>query len=60
MEGDKKEKKRRIVYCRSGERSTKNAEAKVFQNESSTKHILSKKLSGQRNAEYFVFGSSGY
>jgi hypothetical protein len=38
----------------------KRLKQKFSQIESATKHILSKKLSGQRNTEYFVFWSSGY
>jgi hypothetical protein len=60
MGGGKKKKKRQIVYRQSGERSVEKAEAKVFPNRERYIHILSKKLSPQRNAEYFVFGSSGY
>ncbi len=38
----------------------KRLKQKFSQIESATKHILSKKLSGQYNTEYFVFWSSGY
>jgi hypothetical protein len=44
----------------SGERSAEKAEAKVFSNREHYKTYLSKKLFAQRNAEYFVFGSSEY
>jgi hypothetical protein len=52
MGGGKEKKKRRIVYCQSGERSRKRLKQKLFQKESPIKHILSKKLFAQRNAEY--------
>jgi hypothetical protein len=38
----------------------KRLKQKFSQTGSAIKHILSKKLSAQRNAEYFIFGSSGY
>ncbi len=38
----------------------KRLKVKFSQTEKAIKHILSKKLSAQHNAEYFVFGSSGY
>ncbi len=50
----------RIAYRQSGERSAEKAEAKVFPNRECSKTYLIKKLFAQRNAEYFVFGSSGY
>jgi hypothetical protein len=52
MGGGKEKKKRRIVYRQSGERSAETSETKAFSNREPYKHILSKKLSAQCNAEY--------
>ncbi len=58
--GKKKKKNGRSSTADQVKDRWKRLKQKFFQTESATKHILSIKLSGQRNAEYFVFGSSGY
>jgi hypothetical protein len=60
MGGDKKKKNSGSSTANQVKDRQKNLTQKFSQIESATKHILSKKLSGQRNTEYFVFGSSGY
>jgi hypothetical protein len=64
MGGGKKKKKRKKTGGSSVANQVKDRrkrlKQKFFQTESAIKHILSKKLSAQHNAEYFVFGSSGY
>jgi hypothetical protein len=60
MGGGKKKKNCRSSTANQVKDRQKRLKQKFFQIESATKHILSKKLSGQRNTEYFVFGSSRY
>jgi hypothetical protein len=60
MGGSKKKKNGGSSTADQVKHRRKKLKQKFSQTESAIKHILSKKLSDQRNAEYFVFGSSGY
>ncbi len=58
--GKKKKKYGRSSTANQVKDRRKRLKQKFSQTERAIKHILSKKLSAQHNAEYFVFGSSGY
>jgi hypothetical protein len=60
MGGGKKKKNGGLSTADLVKDRQKRLKQKFSQIESATKHILSKKLSGQHNTEYFVFWSFGY